>query len=45
MREMGANGRARVREHFTMERMAKKNESYYYELLEDRATNRVQAGR
>jgi glycosyltransferase involved in cell wall biosynthesis len=45
MREMGKNGRARVREHFTMEQMAKKNESYYYELLEDRATNRVQAGR
>jgi glycosyltransferase involved in cell wall biosynthesis len=45
MREMGANGRARVREHFTMEAMAQKNESYYYELLEDSAANKVQAGR
>ena len=35
MRRMGENGRARVQEHFTMEQMAKKNEAYYYELLED----------
>jgi glycosyltransferase involved in cell wall biosynthesis len=35
IREMGKNGRARVREHFTMERMARQNEDYYYELLQD----------
>lgn len=45
MREMGESGRARVREHFTMEGMAQKSESYYYELLEGRAANKVQAGR
>ncbi len=36
-RAMGERGRARVRDHFTMERMARQNESYYYELLENRA--------
>jgi glycosyltransferase involved in cell wall biosynthesis len=33
-REMGHNGRERVRRHFTMERMTVENESYYYKLLE-----------
>jgi glycosyltransferase involved in cell wall biosynthesis len=33
-RKMGANGRSRVEKYFTMEQMAKKNEGYYYELLE-----------
>jgi glycosyltransferase involved in cell wall biosynthesis len=32
-REMGNRGRMRVREHFTMELMAKKNEDFYYDLL------------
>ena len=32
-REMGAKGSERVRRHFTMERMAKRNEEFYYELL------------
>jgi glycosyltransferase involved in cell wall biosynthesis len=31
--EMGNKGAERVREHFTLEQMAVKNESYYYELL------------
>jgi glycosyltransferase involved in cell wall biosynthesis len=34
MRAMGENGRARVAKHFSMEQMAKQNESYYYDLLE-----------
>jgi glycosyltransferase involved in cell wall biosynthesis len=33
MRELGENGRRRVAERFTMERMARQNEAYYYELL------------
>jgi glycosyltransferase involved in cell wall biosynthesis len=32
-REMGLKGRERVHEHFTLERMAMKNEAYYYDLL------------
>jgi len=32
---MGENGRARVEKYFTMEQMAKKNETYYYDLLGD----------
>jgi glycosyltransferase involved in cell wall biosynthesis len=32
-REMGRKGRERVLKHFTLEQMAAKNESYYYELL------------
>jgi glycosyltransferase involved in cell wall biosynthesis len=32
--EMGSKGRERVLEHFTMERMARGNEDFYYELLE-----------
>lgn len=32
-RELGGNGRRRVEERFTMERMARHNEAYYYELL------------
>lgn len=35
---LGGNGRARAREHFSMEQMARRNESYYYELLENRGT-------
>jgi glycosyltransferase involved in cell wall biosynthesis len=31
--EMGQRGRRRVEEDFTMERMAKRNEDYYYELI------------
>ncbi len=31
--EMGRRGRERVLQHFTLERMAMENESYYYELL------------
>jgi glycosyltransferase involved in cell wall biosynthesis len=31
--EMGGRGRERVLQHFTLERMAMQNESYYYELL------------
>ena len=34
-REMGKRGAARVREQFTLEQMAMKNEAYYYELLKD----------
>jgi glycosyltransferase involved in cell wall biosynthesis len=34
-REMGRKGRERVLEHFTLEQMAAKNESYYYELLDE----------
>ncbi|MEK7782981.1 MAG: glycosyltransferase, partial [Candidatus Binatota bacterium] len=33
--QMGESGRERVRKHFTVEQMAKKNEDFYYELLED----------
>jgi len=32
-RQMGGRGRQRVRQHFTLERMAMANEAYYYELL------------
>lgn len=32
--QMGESGRERVRKHFTAEQMAKKNEDFYYELLE-----------
>jgi glycosyltransferase involved in cell wall biosynthesis len=45
MRAMGANGRARVEKYFTMEKMAQQNESYYFELLEERAPNGAPAGR
>lgn len=34
--QMGEKGRGRVRDCFTQEQMAKKNEDYYYELLEPR---------
>ena len=37
VRQMGARGRERVLRHFTMEQMAKKNEDYYYELLQAHA--------
>jgi glycosyltransferase involved in cell wall biosynthesis len=37
IRAMGENARARVEKYFTMEQMAKKNESYYYDLLEGRS--------
>jgi glycosyltransferase involved in cell wall biosynthesis len=30
---MGLQGRERVRQHFSMENMARQNESYYFELL------------
>ena len=33
-RDMGKRGAARVREQFTLERMASQNEAFYYELLE-----------
>ena len=33
-REMGQKGKVRLKEHFTMEQMATKNEGYYYALLE-----------
>jgi len=33
--QMGEKGRGRVRKDFTVEQMAKKNEDFYYELLED----------
>jgi glycosyltransferase involved in cell wall biosynthesis len=33
-REMGQKGKVRLKEHFTMEQMAKKNEGYYYALLD-----------
>lgn len=33
--EMGRKACERVQQYFTMEQMAKKNEDYYYELLED----------
>ena len=32
-RSMGNQGRERVREHFSLENMARQNESYYYDLL------------
>jgi glycosyltransferase involved in cell wall biosynthesis len=36
-RRMGARGAERVREHFTLEKMAEKNEAYYFTLIhEDR---------
>jgi glycosyltransferase involved in cell wall biosynthesis len=34
LRAMGERGRSRLREHFTMERMARANEDFYYDLLE-----------
>lgn len=34
IRQMGEKGREHVHRHFTMEQMAKKNEDYYYELLQ-----------
>jgi hypothetical protein len=34
---MGLKGRERVREHFTLEQMAIKNEAYYYDLLKGSA--------
>jgi glycosyltransferase involved in cell wall biosynthesis len=34
IRAMGKKGRVRMLEHFTMERMARANEDYYYDLLE-----------
>ena len=34
-REIGKRGAAHVREQFTLEQMAMKNEAYYYELLKD----------
>jgi glycosyltransferase involved in cell wall biosynthesis len=40
MRELGENGRRRVAERFTMERMARQNEAYYYELIEAPGTAR-----
>lgn len=36
IKEMGENARERVEQNFTMERMAKQNEEYYYELLQGR---------
>jgi glycosyltransferase involved in cell wall biosynthesis len=33
MKEMGEKAWKRVEQNFTMERMAKQNEEYYYELL------------
>jgi len=35
-REMGARGRERVLRHFTIEQTARRNEDYYYDLLETR---------
>jgi len=35
MEQMGRNAWERVQRHFTMEQMAKKNEDYYYELLQE----------
>lgn len=35
--EMGKRGAERVREHFSVEEMARKNEAYYYALLEENA--------
>jgi glycosyltransferase involved in cell wall biosynthesis len=32
-RRMGQSGRERLKAHFTMEQMSKKNEAYYYDLL------------
>ena len=34
--EMGGRAWERVQKHFTVEQMAKKNEDYYYEILQDR---------
>lgn len=45
MRAMGANGRARVEKYFTMEKMARENESYYYNLLQDPVSGVGTAGR
>jgi glycosyltransferase involved in cell wall biosynthesis len=36
-REMGKRGAERVREHFSLEEMARRNEAYYYALLEENA--------
>jgi len=38
-RRMGERARERVRHHFTIEQMAKKNEDYYYELLGQQGFN------
>jgi len=35
MKRMGVKGRERVQQHFTLELMAKKNEEFYYELLQN----------
>ena len=35
MEQIGRNAWERVQRHFTMEQMAKKNEDYYYELLQE----------
>lgn len=35
--QMGARAQARIQQHFTIAEMARKNEAYYYELLEERA--------
>jgi len=45
MRAMGASGRARVEKYFTMEKMARENESYYYDLLEGPVSGIGTAGR
>jgi glycosyltransferase involved in cell wall biosynthesis len=42
VRVMGKNSRARVEKYFTMEQMAKKNESYYYDLLDDDGKSQAQ---
>ncbi len=35
IRDMGQKGKERLDKHFTLERMARENEAYYYNLLED----------
>lgn len=45
MRELGEHGRDRVEKYFTMEKMARENESYYYDLLEGPVSGIGTAGR
>jgi len=38
IRNMGQKGRERLEKNFTIEQMARKNEDYYYDLLEKPGT-------
>jgi glycosyltransferase involved in cell wall biosynthesis len=38
---LGSRGAARVRQHYTLEQMARRNEAYYYELLDGAGSNEM----